>query len=91
MARRRLLDRRSLKQLEPDENSLIRLLESWRQEAVAAGRRTARDLVGNGALLRAGGLWRLLGKGGGDEGSATRPYRGTSMTAREAARSLRRC
>jgi hypothetical protein len=26
------------------------------------------DLVGNGAPLQAGGLWRLLGEGGGDEG-----------------------
>ena len=26
------------------------------------------DLVGDGTPLQAGGLWRLLGKGGGDEG-----------------------
>jgi hypothetical protein len=31
------VDRRPLKKLEPDQNSLIRLLESWCQEAVAAG------------------------------------------------------
>lgn len=39
------VDRRPLKKLEADENSLMRLLESWRQEAIAAGRRIARVVV----------------------------------------------
>jgi transposase len=39
------VDRRPLKKLEADENSLMRLLESWRQEALAAGLRIARVVV----------------------------------------------
>src|SRR3954454_935258 len=39
------VDRRPLKKLEPDENGLMRLLESWRDEALRAGRTVARVVV----------------------------------------------
>jgi len=39
------IDRRPLKKLEADENNLMRLLESWRQEALAAGRTIGRIVV----------------------------------------------
>lgn len=39
------VDRRPLKKLEPDENGLMRLLESWRDEALQAGRTVARVVV----------------------------------------------
>ncbi|ASY72493.1 IS110 family transposase [Sinorhizobium fredii] len=39
------VNRRPLKKLKPDENVLMRLLEGWRQEALAAGRTIARVVV----------------------------------------------
>lgn len=39
------VDRGPLKKLQPDEISLMRLLESWRQEALAAGQTIARVVV----------------------------------------------
>jgi transposase len=39
------VDRRPLKKLQPDENALMRLLASWRQEALAAGQTIARVVV----------------------------------------------
>ena len=39
------VDRRPLKKLEPDENGLMRLLESWRDEVLQAGRTVARVVV----------------------------------------------